>query len=77
VPLEKERVVIERVTSRRWQGSCSGSVNFGEGEVARMEIYEETLTFTKKHLCVKKSKSRKWWNRKQLKHKKQLARRVG
>jgi len=46
-------------------------VNFGEGEVARMEIYEETPD-TKKHLCVKKSKSRKWWNRKQLKHKKQF-----
>lgn len=42
VPVEKERVVIERTTPT---GEATvvdpGSVNFGEGEVARVELYEE------------------------------------
>ncbi|MBD1931917.1 MULTISPECIES: DUF2382 domain-containing protein [Cyanophyceae] len=43
VPIEKERVVIERVTpADAGQAVAPGSVNFQEGEVARMEIYEET-----------------------------------
>jgi len=43
VPIEKERVVIERVTpSDAGKAVAPGSVHFGEGEVARMEIYEET-----------------------------------
>jgi len=33
-------------SSRRWQES-SGGVNFGEGEVARMEIYSETADIHK------------------------------
>ena len=43
VPIEKERVVIERVTPADAGRAVSpGSVNFGQGEVAHMEIYEET-----------------------------------
>ncbi len=43
VPIEKERVVIERVTpADAGQAVAPGTVNFQEGEVARMEIYEET-----------------------------------
>jgi len=43
VPIEKERVVVERVTSPdAGKAVDPGTVNFGEGEVARMEIYEET-----------------------------------
>jgi len=43
VPIEKERVVIERVTSPdAGKAVAPGTVGFGEGEVARMEIYEET-----------------------------------
>ncbi|OUL29097.1 photosystem reaction center subunit H [Nostoc sp. T09] len=43
VPLERERVVIERVTPTD-AGSpvAPGEANFREGEVARVEIYEET-----------------------------------
>jgi len=49
--------VIESYSSRRW-GSCSGSVNFGEGEV-HMEIYEETPdihkeAFVREEVKVKK-----------------------
>ncbi len=43
VPIEKERVVIERVTpTGAGQAVAPGSVDFREGEVAHMEIYEET-----------------------------------
>lgn len=42
VPVERERVVIERTTPT---GEATvvdpGTVNFGEGEVARVELYEE------------------------------------
>ena len=43
VPIEKERVVIERVTpADAGRAVAPGSVNFGESEVTRVEIYEET-----------------------------------
>ena len=43
VPIEKERVVIERVTpTDAGRAVAPGSVQFGESEVTRMEIYEET-----------------------------------
>ncbi len=43
VPIEKERVVIERLTpTDAGRPVAPGSVHFGEGEVAHMEIYEET-----------------------------------
>jgi uncharacterized protein (TIGR02271 family) len=43
VPLERERVVIERVTpTDAGRPVAPGEANFREGEVARVEIYEET-----------------------------------
>ena len=43
VPIEKERVVIERVTPADAGRAVSpGSVDFREGEVAHVEIYAET-----------------------------------
>lgn len=48
VPIEKERVVIERVTPADAGRAVSpGSVNFGQGEVARVDIYEETADIHK------------------------------
>ncbi|MBD6618253.1 DUF2382 domain-containing protein [Komarekiella sp. 'clone 1'] len=48
VPIEKERVVIERVTPvDAGKAVAPGSVNFGEGEVARIEVYEETADIHK------------------------------
>jgi uncharacterized protein (TIGR02271 family) len=41
VPLEKERVVIERTSPSNPQPTSVGDANFREGEVARMDIYEE------------------------------------
>lgn len=43
VPIERERVVIERVTpSDAGQPVTPGEADFREGEVARLEIHEET-----------------------------------
>lgn len=42
VPVEKERVVIERTTPTGSTPVTPGSEAFNEGEVARVEVYEET-----------------------------------
>lgn len=43
VPVEKERVIVERVTPQdAGRAVAPGEANFREGEVARLEIYEET-----------------------------------
>jgi uncharacterized protein (TIGR02271 family) len=43
VPIEKERVVIERVASTDTGTTVTpGEIDFQEGEVARIEVYEET-----------------------------------
>jgi uncharacterized protein (TIGR02271 family) len=48
VPVEKERVVIERVTPTDAGRTVDASqATFREGEVARMEIYEETADVRK------------------------------
>ncbi|MBW4669788.1 MAG: DUF2382 domain-containing protein [Cyanomargarita calcarea GSE-NOS-MK-12-04C] len=48
VPVEKERVVIERVTPENAGQTVDASqATFREGEVARMEIYEETADVRK------------------------------
>ena len=41
VPVEKERVVIERKTPTDTASVTPGTVDFREGEVARLEVYEE------------------------------------
>jgi len=58
VPIEKERVVVERVTPAD-AGRAVAPVNFGEGEVARIETYEETPdihkeAFVREEVKVKK-----------------------
>ncbi len=47
VPIEKERVVIERVPVNSQTAVTPGEANFKEGEVSRMEIYEEVPEFHK------------------------------
>ncbi|HEY9807887.1 MAG TPA: DUF2382 domain-containing protein [Halomicronema sp.] len=48
VPVEKERVVIERVTpTDAGQVVTPGTVDFSEGEVARIEVFEETADIHK------------------------------
>lgn len=48
VPIEKERVIIERTRTSDFTEVEPGSVNFEEGEVARMEVYEESADIQKK-----------------------------
>jgi uncharacterized protein (TIGR02271 family) len=48
IPIEKERVIIERTTPNEAAEVTPGSVDFQEGEVARMEVYEETADIQKK-----------------------------
>jgi len=47
VPLEKERVVIERTSTTGRTPVAPGDANFREGEVARMEVYEESADIRK------------------------------
>ncbi|MEP0754862.1 DUF2382 domain-containing protein [Trichocoleus sp. Lan] len=60
VPVEKERVVIERVTpADAGTAVTPGEADFREGEVARVEIYEETPdihkeAFVREEVRVKK-----------------------
>ncbi len=47
VPVEKERVVIERNSATSGRAVAPGEANFREGEVARVEVYEETADIEK------------------------------
>ena len=47
IPVEKERVIIERTTPTDAREVTPGAVDFHEGEVARMEVYEETADIQK------------------------------
>ncbi len=48
VPIEKERVVVERVTpADAGRAVAPSSVNFSSGEAVHMEIYEETADIHK------------------------------
>lgn len=48
VPIEKERVIIERSNPTDTREVTPGTADFHEGEVARMEVYEETADIQKK-----------------------------
>lgn len=59
VPLEKERIIVERTTPTDTTAVTPGEVSFQEGEVARMEIYEEVPdirkeAFVREEVNVKK-----------------------
>lgn len=48
VPVEKERIVVERVTSDEiGRPVAPGEASFQDGEVVRMEVYEETANIGK------------------------------
>ena len=47
VPVEKERVVIERTTPTGTTAVTPGTAAFAGGEVARVEVYEETADVAK------------------------------
>ncbi|BAU62743.1 PRC-barrel domain-containing protein AvaK [Stanieria sp. NIES-3757] len=47
VPVEKERVVVERHTPTERVQVAPGEANFQSGEVARMDVYEESANIEK------------------------------
>lgn len=47
VPIERERIVVERTDAVDGTVVAPGTVNFGTGEVARMEVYEESADIKK------------------------------
>ena len=60
VPVEKERVVVERVTPNdAGRPVAPGEANFREGEVAHMEIYEETPDIRKEAVLREEVRIRK------------------
>lgn len=59
VPVERERVVIERTTPTGTNVVTPGEASFNEGEVARVEVYEETAdvqkqAFVREEVSVRK-----------------------
>lgn len=59
VPVEKERVVVERVNVTDTTAVAPGTVDFHEGEVARMEVYEETADIQKEAFVREEVRVRK------------------
>lgn len=59
VPVEKERVVIERTQPTNQAAVDPSEVNFGEGAVARMEVYEETPDIRKEAVVSEEVRVRK------------------
>ena len=47
VPVEKERIVIERTAATDGRVVAPGEATFAEGEVARVEVYEESANVEK------------------------------
>lgn len=60
VPVEKERVVIERTTpADAGTIAAPGNIDFSEGEVARMKVYEQTADIHKEAFVREEVKIRK------------------
>ena len=60
VPVEKERVVVERVTPQdAGRAVAPGEANFREGEVAHMDIYEENANIQKEAFVREEVKVKK------------------
>ncbi|KAI9132322.1 DUF2382 domain-containing protein [Acaryochloris sp. CCMEE 5410] len=59
VPVEKERVVIERTPATNPQAVAPGEATFQEGEVARIAVHEETADIEKQAFVREKVSVRK------------------
>ncbi|MBE9143601.1 DUF2382 domain-containing protein [Planktothrix mougeotii] len=59
VPVEKERVVVERMTPTGERPVNPGEANFREGEVARVDVYEETADIRKQAFVTEEVNVRK------------------
>lgn len=77
VPVEKERVVIERITpSGGGTAVAPGTVNFGEGQVSRIEVYEETANVSKQAFVREEIKVTKEVDRETVEAQEELRREV-
>ncbi|MEM7554741.1 MAG: DUF2382 domain-containing protein [Cyanobacteria bacterium P01_A01_bin.84] len=74
VPVEKERIVIERSNPTEVRPVEPGNVNFQEGEVARVEVYEETANIEKQAFVREEVSVRKEVERDSVDVKEQLRR---
>ncbi len=59
LPLEKDRIVIERTTPTNRNAASIENVSFQEGEIVRMKVYEETAdvhkeAFVREEVTIKK-----------------------
>ncbi|MGB3651826.1 MAG: DUF2382 domain-containing protein [Rivularia sp. (in: cyanobacteria)] len=59
VPVEKERIVIERINSNNEKAVAPGSADFSGGEVAHVDIYEESAEIGKEAFVREEVKVRK------------------
>jgi len=59
VPVERERVVVERTNVTDGTVVTPGTANFADGEVARMDVYEETASIDKQAFVREEVKVRK------------------
>jgi uncharacterized protein (TIGR02271 family) len=77
VPVERERVVVERITpSDAGTPVAPGSVNFGQGEVSRIEVFEETADISKQAYVREEIKVRKEVDRETVEAEEQIRREV-
>lgn len=75
VPVEKERVIIERTTPADAGKVVSpGEVNFRQGEVAHLEVYEETPDIRKEAVVREEVKVRKEVERETVNSEEQIRR---
>ncbi len=63
VPVEKERVIVERTSPSGSREVAPGEADFREGEVARMEVYEESAdiqkqAFVREEVAIRKEVQR-------------------
>ncbi|MEM7762145.1 MAG: DUF2382 domain-containing protein [Cyanobacteria bacterium P01_A01_bin.40] len=63
VPIERERIVVERTDAVNGTAVTPGTVDFAGGEVARMEVYEESAdiekqAFVREEVSVRKEVER-------------------
>ncbi|WP_414621884.1 DUF2382 domain-containing protein [Calothrix sp. CCY 0018] len=59
VPVEKERIVVERTTPTNERAVTPGTANFSGGEVAHVDIYEESADINKEAFVREEVRVRK------------------
>ncbi|VXD20262.1 conserved hypothetical protein [Planktothrix serta PCC 8927] len=74
VPVEKERVIVERTTPTGERPVNPGDADFREGEVARVDVYEETADIRKQAFVTEEVNVHKEVNRDTVTAKEKLRR---